>query len=499
MNAALLFGSSSTPSSVSSVSEKAPQDASREDVFRQAFHTALHDKTAADASSASPSDVTTLQGTDTIDNSAVKPTPTESPVESLSSVEVSAEAISVEDVSTEHLSTGESTGESTSESLTEVDPLAENTLPDSPLPVSFSMAELTAEIFRATLQPAAETVEQPVQEATASVSATVAIKEAASSMDIEDAMAKTQAAATTAAEIASEISVTEAPETNPVALSFSAAGLVLTSTQEQKTTPHQSQRFFSLQGFSALPQPVATEALNALGLAPSNVADSSVLDAAAPPMAGLSLSPAEGTLSAIKESSPLFTSAIPEQVMSPLPTPSTETVSATRAAQLPGSAAALLSEAATQLEARFEVFKQVEQHLYLLRQHQQREIQIQLEPAQLGKLNLRLQQEGHLFQLHITAENAVAKEILEAHIQQLKAQFAQQGFELSRVDVNVHSDTSDGFNSETSQSQDMAAFMPHTVAMPFSLLSGETDGDAPFLNYGSAASAYYYHQVNYFA
>ena len=138
--------------------------------------------------------------------------------------------------------------------------------------------------------------------------------------------------------------------------------------------------------------------------------------------------------------------------------------------------------------------------MYLLRHHQQREIQIQLEPAQLGKLNLRLQQEGHLFQLHITAENAVAKEILEAHIQQLKDQFSQQGFALERVNVNVNSDASGGFDSEESQSQDTAAFMmPHGVSQSFSLLSAESDHTASFLNYGSAAPAYYYHQVNYFA
>ena len=392
------------------------------------------------------------------------------------------------------------------------------------LPHAFSMAELTAEIFRATLQPKTESDASYAAEGPTPVSAegtdalTISTQSAPSTAVASGTELATQApevlaapqAAVTAeavAEIAAQIAAQTAAETaalaqeqelNPVVFSFSPfstfsnVARALNVPGTSTNTPQQAQQLLSPQALATLFSQASHE-----GAPLPGESDAVVM----PPPVSRSEPSGLSAASVLRSGAQGELSLLPEQaMMAPLLTAAREVATTSSAHPLPGSAAALLSEAATQLETRFEVFKQMEQHLYLLRHHQQREIQIQLEPAQLGKLNLRLQQEGHLFQLHITAENAVAKEILEAHIQQLKDQFSQQGFALERVNVNVNSDASGGFDSEESQSQDTAAFMmPHGVSQSFSLLSAESDHTASFLNYGSAAPAYYYHQVNYFA
>lgn len=148
------------------------------------------------------------------------------------------------------------------------------------------------------------------------------------------------------------------------------------------------------------------------------------------------------------------------------------------------------------LEERFQIFKQVEQRLFLMKQQHQREIQMQLEPAHLGKLNLRLQQEGQLFHLHILAESPLAKEILDGQMQQLKAQFVAQGFELAQVEVNVNSDSSEGFQQSNAE-QAAFSFMGPVNTPQFSLFTAPESPVA--FDYGTALPSFYYHQVNYLA
>lgn len=156
-----------------------------------------------------------------------------------------------------------------------------------------------------------------------------------------------------------------------------------------------------------------------------------------------------------------------------------------------------LPQAARELDKRFQVFRQVEERLVLLRQQHQRELQLQLEPAQLGKLKLRLQQEGALFHLQIVAETPMVKELLDAQMQQLRQQFAAQGFTLDRVDVDVQGQMGDGSPSQDSRE----AYVPVLVPVPaasFSLFEAAAE-PLPHLTYGSAVSGFYYHQVNYLA
>lgn len=174
--------------------------------------------------------------------------------------------------------------------------------------------------------------------------------------------------------------------------------------------------------------------------------------------------------------------------------PETKAASSFRSLALPMS----LPQAAQELDKRFQVFRQLEERLILLRQQNQRELQIQLEPAQLGKLKLRLQQEGALFHLQIVAETPAVKELLDAQMQQLRQQFAAQGFSLDRVEVDVQSQ----FSGEGSASQDTGAgYTPMKTLLPvaaFSLFE-TAEEPLPYLHYGSALPGFYYHQVNYLA
>ncbi len=166
-------------------------------------------------------------------------------------------------------------------------------------------------------------------------------------------------------------------------------------------------------------------------------------------------------------------------------------------AKMPLQTPMTLPQAARELDKRFQVFRQVEERLILLRQQHQRELSLQLEPAQLGKLKLRLQQEGALFHLQIIAETPMVKELLDAQIQQLRQQFTAQGFSLDRVEVDVQSQTGDGSPSQDSQ----GAYVPMVMPLPaasFSLFEAAVE-PLPHLTYGSAVSGFYYHQVNYLA
>ncbi len=153
----------------------------------------------------------------------------------------------------------------------------------------------------------------------------------------------------------------------------------------------------------------------------------------------------------------------------------------------------------TMLAERFEVLKQMEQHIQRLqfeRAEQKQQLQIQLKPAHLGKLHLQLQQEGQVFSLQIATESPLAKEMLEGQMQQLKQQFARMGFELGQVQVNVQQEGQHTYD-EGRQAFEQQGFYPwpQRPVAAFSLMSqpGST------LSYGSAPSHLqtYYHQVNY--
>lgn len=178
------------------------------------------------------------------------------------------------------------------------------------------------------------------------------------------------------------------------------------------------------------------------------------------------------------------------------PAPAQTQTAATAAARTPLIPLAL-PQAARELDKRFQVFRQVEERLVLLRQQHQRELQLQLEPAQLGKLKLRLQQEGALFHLQIVAETPMVKELLDAQMQQLRQQFAAQGFTLDRVDVDVQGQMGDGSPSQDSREAYVPVLMP-VPAASFSLFEAAAE-PLPHLTYGSAVTGFYYHQVNYLA
>lgn len=62
---------------------------------------------------------------------------------------------------------------------------------------------------------------------------------------------------------------------------------------------------------------------------------------------------------------------------------------------------------------------------------------LHISPPELGKLDLDIVlKQGHL-QANVTAENPVVKEIIEANMNQLKQQLADQGFIVEKFEVMV--------------------------------------------------------------
>ncbi|MEZ0371264.1 MAG: flagellar hook-length control protein FliK [Candidatus Sericytochromatia bacterium] len=89
---------------------------------------------------------------------------------------------------------------------------------------------------------------------------------------------------------------------------------------------------------------------------------------------------------------------------------------------------------------RFQLVRQLSDRIQLLHNARQHSLQMTLHPADLGKLSLRLQQQGQQLHLQILTQLPLAKEMLEAHLQQLRDQLAHQGLHLQQVSINVHPD-----------------------------------------------------------
>ncbi len=95
------------------------------------------------------------------------------------------------------------------------------------------------------------------------------------------------------------------------------------------------------------------------------------------------------------------------------------------------------STAASALADRYELMQQLGERIRLMHSSARREIEMQLKPAHLGKITIQLQQEAQHFNLQILAESPLTKQLIEAHLQQLKEQFMQQGFDLQNVQVDL--------------------------------------------------------------
>lgn len=78
---------------------------------------------------------------------------------------------------------------------------------------------------------------------------------------------------------------------------------------------------------------------------------------------------------------------------------------------------------------------------------------LQLKPAHLGQLNLRLEVADGAVRATVVAESAAAKGLLESGLAQLKEQLALQGLKLERFDIAIDPDAERG--QQTAQGQDL--------------------------------------------
>lgn len=105
-----------------------------------------------------------------------------------------------------------------------------------------------------------------------------------------------------------------------------------------------------------------------------------------------------------------------------------------------------------ELASRYQLTQQLSRQITYLRHGSQREVQMTLEPASLGKLSLHLHQDQQNIHLQILTELPLAKDLLESQLQELKQQLMLQGLHLQQVSVNLHPDWSGGGQQQQSPS-----------------------------------------------
>ena len=87
---------------------------------------------------------------------------------------------------------------------------------------------------------------------------------------------------------------------------------------------------------------------------------------------------------------------------------------------------------------------------FLLKNGRQ-EARIALHPDALGHLKIRISMEQQHVTVRVMAETSAAKELIEHNLHQLKADFQQQGLEISKFDVTLSQDSNSGNSSGAGQ------------------------------------------------
>ena len=79
-------------------------------------------------------------------------------------------------------------------------------------------------------------------------------------------------------------------------------------------------------------------------------------------------------------------------------------------------------------------------------------LKLQLKPAELGRLLLTIDHVGNSMKVSITTENSAAKDILAAHVNELKTVLAAAGISLDEFDVDMSSDFKQSMADTNNQS-----------------------------------------------
>ncbi len=86
------------------------------------------------------------------------------------------------------------------------------------------------------------------------------------------------------------------------------------------------------------------------------------------------------------------------------------------------------------------VMYQVSRQVIKAVQANQQQLQLQLKPAQLGRLQMNIDQSGDALKIHIIAEQQSARDMLLSQTSELRSTLADQGLRLEKIDVQVHQD-----------------------------------------------------------
>ncbi|MEZ6095631.1 MAG: flagellar hook-length control protein FliK [Pirellulaceae bacterium] len=86
-------------------------------------------------------------------------------------------------------------------------------------------------------------------------------------------------------------------------------------------------------------------------------------------------------------------------------------------------------------------FEDIAQQISVSIVHDNQSIRVELEPEELGRLEIRVVQQGDQYQLSIQSMEASTGEFLEKHRQSLMEYLSEQGFEFSSIEFDSYSES----------------------------------------------------------
>ncbi|MCP3941209.1 MAG: hypothetical protein GY710_06980 [Desulfobacteraceae bacterium] len=117
-----------------------------------------------------------------------------------------------------------------------------------------------------------------------------------------------------------------------------------------------------------------------------------------------------------------------------------------------GSPGDVLKTKSTFKELPTYVTKQVGKSIVRAINQGENTLKIQLKPAELGRLQLTINNEGNSMKVSIAAENPAAKDILIANVNELKIVLANAGISLDKFDVEMNSEFKQSYADAKNQS-----------------------------------------------
>ena len=113
----------------------------------------------------------------------------------------------------------------------------------------------------------------------------------------------------------------------------------------------------------------------------------------------------------------------------------------------PGAGTATTMAAATDRFHQDNFNQLVERAIFAVR-GEQSEARIALKPDQLGHVQMRVVTEHHLVSIKITTESTAARDLIDTHAHQLKAELQQQGLTVEHIEVSVSNGQGDAYRGE---------------------------------------------------